>query len=416
MRGSSVRAEGGFPVLPPGVAALTPGEPTRVGPYTLAGRLGAGGMGVVYLGRDQGGGLVAVKLARADRACDEEVHERFRAEADSLRRVSASCTARLLTDGTDQTPPYIVTEYLAGRSLKDIVENDGPLPPEQVRALATGVARALAEIHRADLVHRDLKPANVLLTPTGPRVIDFGIAQSSPPHGGPTGAGELVGSPGWIAPERLTRGPSTAASDVFCWGCLVAYAGTARNPFGTGTAVEVAGRALFAQPDLTRLDAAVRPLVAAALAKSPADRPSAEDLLARLSPTDPLADPVAAESAPDLTSPNILPAPRHARRRRTPVLAWSAAAATAVAATATAWMTAAGHTGATPGRPPGLQRATHGQGATDVVVISRSAAKTPHRAARTSDRPAPRPLTEPSAHRPPRHAEHLEHGRHRRTS
>lgn len=432
MRGSLVQVGDGFPVLPPGVAALAPGEPTRIGPYMLVGRLGAGGMGVVYLGRSEDGGLAAVKVARTGKAGDQEVRERLRTEADSLRRVPASCTARLLTDGTDQTPPYIVTDYVTGRSLKEIVESDGALPPEQVRALATGVARALAEIHRADLVHRDLKPANVLLTPTGPRVIDFGIAHSAPAHGGPTGADALVGSVGWIAPERLTRGPSTAASDIFCWGCLVTYAGTARNPFGTGTAVEVAGRALFAQPDLTGLDEAVRPLVAAALAKSPADRPTAEDLLARLSPTDPLVGPVAAESAPDLTSTNLrtvdLPVSGHRRRRRTPALAWSAAAATVVAATAaTALVTAAGGTGASPDPRPALRHAARGQSDADVAVLSRSPAKIPrldarppahpdaHVGAHAGARPSARPGGRPPAELPG-HVKHSEHGKQRKAS
>jgi serine/threonine protein kinase len=128
---------------------------------------------------------------------------------DCLRGVPANCTAHLLADGTDHAPPYIVTEYVAGRSLKDIVERDGPLPPEQLRALATGVARTLAAIHQARLVHRDLKPANVLLTPTGPRVIDFGIAQRVPASGGPTGTGGTRRRP--QAVQRQESGPSEEA-------------------------------------------------------------------------------------------------------------------------------------------------------------------------------------------------------------
>ncbi|HEY0540832.1 MAG TPA: serine/threonine-protein kinase [Actinoallomurus sp.] len=317
---------GGAPVLPSGVLPPASGDPAEIGGYSLAGRLGAGGMGIVYLGRDRDGDLVAVKVAHASLVGDEEVHARFRAEVDCLRGVPANCTAHLLADGTDHVPPYIVTEYVAGRSLKDIVERDGPLPPEQLRALATGVARTLAAIHQARLVHRDLKPANVLLTPTGPRVIDFGIAQRVPASGGPTGTGMVVGTVGWIAPERLTHSPATPASDVFSWGCLVAYAGTARNPFGTGEPQEMARRAILESPDLGGLAPSVRPLVAAALAKAPADRPTAEHLLEHLSIIE----------QPDRRTETDHPALRLTRPRRRTLAAGSAVVA--VAATITTWI------------------------------------------------------------------------------
>jgi serine/threonine protein kinase len=269
-------------VLPPGVVPLELEDPSWIGEYRLLGRLGVGGMGTVYLGTDRRGALAAVKSAHTATTDAAEVRGRFRAEAAGLRRVPASCTARLLADGTDHVPPYIVTEYVEGRSLDDIVEREGPLPPEQLRALATGVARALAAIHWTRLIHRDLKPANVLLTATGPRVIDFGIAQDIPATGGITRTGVVVGSPGWIAPERLARCPATPAADVFGWGCLIAYAGTGRNPFGAGDADQVAQRVLYEPPDLAGLDGSLRGPVAAALAKEPADRPAAGELLPML--------------------------------------------------------------------------------------------------------------------------------------
>jgi eukaryotic-like serine/threonine-protein kinase len=289
---TSPAADGG-PGLPPGVRPLEITDPTEIGGHRLVGRLGSGGMGVVYLGNDEHGGLVAIKAAHGSTA-DDAVRYRFRAEVACARRVPSAYTARLVADGTDHTPPYIITEYVEGRSLEDIVENDGPLPPQRLRALADGVARALAAIHHAGLIHRDLKPANVLLSPTGPRVIDFGIAQEVPAFGGVTAVGMVMGSPGWISPERLTRSPATRAADIFCWGCLIAYAGTGRNPFGTGDPDEVARRTIEEPADLDGLDASLRHQVEATLAKDPADRPPARRLVAELNP----AEPVIAEEKP----------------------------------------------------------------------------------------------------------------------
>ena len=330
MAKSSASAAGGGAILPPGVTPLELEDPAEIGGHPLVGRLGSGGMGVVYLGRDRHGRLVAVKAAHTDTIGDDEVQRRFQAEAAFTRRVPPTCTARLLVDGTDQTPPYTISEYVEGRSLEHVVETGGPLPPEQLRALATGVARALAAIHWAGLIHRDLKPANILLTPTGPRVIDFGIAQETPASGGTTGAGMVVGSPGWIPPERLTRNPATPAADLFGWGCLVGYAGTGRNPFGQGDSDEVARRAIHEPPDLDGLDPSVRHLVEATLAKDPADRPSAGDLLARLSPADPLSDRKPRRGS----ATNVMPVPA-ARRRMVKAMA-AGSAAVAVAATLTA--------------------------------------------------------------------------------
>lgn len=268
--------------LPAGVLPLERDDPLAIGGHRLIGRLGSGGMGVVYLGWARDGALAAVKTALPEDADDPDIRHRYQSEVACTRQAPPDRTARLLVDGTAETPPYIVTEYVQGPSLAQVVDAGGPLPAEPVRELAAGVARALAAIHEAGLVHRDLKPGNVLLAPGGPRVIDFGIAQQVAAAGGLTRAGMVMGSPGWIPPERLAGGPATAASDVFGWGCLVAYAATGRNPFGRGDADELARRVLQDPPDLRGLHDTVRPFVAAALAKEPADRPTAAVLAARL--------------------------------------------------------------------------------------------------------------------------------------
>jgi serine/threonine protein kinase len=304
---------GGPIVLASGVLPLEMDDPASIGGHRLVARLGSGGMGIVYLGRDRDGGLVAVKTARPEDADDATVRLRFQSEAECARRVPGGWTARVLVDGTAERPPYLITEYVDGPSLAHIVDTSGPLQPEQLRALATGVARALTAIHGAGMVHRDLKPANVLLTPTGPRIIDFGIAQRLPASGGLTKDGVVMGSPGWIPPERLTGGPATSGSDVFGWGCLVAYAATGRNPFGEGDGDELARRMIHGPPDLDGLDESLRPLVTAALAKDPAERPRSAELLARL--------------GADVTMPNDV-----RRRRRPPLVPVLAAVAVAAVA------------------------------------------------------------------------------------
>lgn len=356
-------------VLPPGVRPLETTDPAEIGGHQLVGRLGSGGMGVVYLGNDRHGSLAAIKVAP-----DEKLRRRLRAEAACVRRMPSAYTARLLADGTEQTPPYIITEYVEGRSLEDIVEDRGPLPPEQLHALATGIARALAAIHHAGLIHRDLKPANVLLPSTGPRVIDFGIAQESQASGGATSDGMVMGSPGWISPERLTRSPATPAADIFGWGCLIAYAGTGRNPFGQDDPEEIARRTIHEPPDLDGLESSLRRQVEAALAKDPTERPSARELPTWLSPETPA---VAEDHAvpEDLVIANReLRRGRHSRRAsvtRRPVrrvMAFATgSAALALAATLTAMLAA--HTDWPVWRKPGAAAAPP----TDAATPHRSA-------------------------------------------
>ncbi|QXJ21075.1 DUF4389 domain-containing protein [Actinomadura graeca] len=257
-------------------------EPRVLGPYRLLGRLGRGGMGTVYLGAEPTGRRVAVKVVNRELSGEPAFLARFRREVTAARRVHRFCTAPVLDAGLDQDPPYIVTEYIDGPSLEKAVRDRGPLPGSDLEGLAVGVATALAAIHGAGIVHRDLKPSNVLLSSTGPRVIDFGIARALDAPDGPTRTGQFVGTPAYIAPEVLRGGPVEQASDVFSWGCVVAYAGTGHPPFQGRSVSETFELIGSAEPDLDGLDARLRAIVAAALTKDPAARPSARDLLARL--------------------------------------------------------------------------------------------------------------------------------------
>ncbi|NDU74624.1 DUF4389 domain-containing protein [Actinomadura sp. DSM 109109] len=257
-------------------------EPRVLGPYRLLGRLGRGGMGTVYLAAEPDGRRVAVKVVNRELAGEAAFLARFRREVTAARRVHRFCTAPVIDAELDQDPPYIVTEYIDGPSLEKAVRDKGPLPGSDLEGLAVGVATALAAIHGAGIVHRDLKPANVLLSSTGPRVIDFGIARALDAPDGPTRTGQFVGTPSSIAPEVLRGEPVEQASDVFAWGCVVAYAATGRPPFQAGSVAETFRRIEHEEPDLTGLDPRLRDIVAAALRKDPKDRPTARRLLTRL--------------------------------------------------------------------------------------------------------------------------------------
>ncbi|GII54571.1 hypothetical protein Pth03_29600 [Planotetraspora thailandica] len=251
-----------------------------IGPYVPVRRLGEGGMGIVYLAHDRAGRQVAVKVMRPELAAQEEFRGRFRKEAEAAKRVARFCTAPLLDAGLDGEQAYLVTEYVEGPDLSSVVEAQGPMGGSNLDALAVGVATALSAIHRAGVVHRDLKPSNILLAPVGPRVIDFGIAQLADTLAERTGA--VIGTPSYMAPERARGETVTAAADVFAWGCVVAYAGTGRPPFGRGAAAEVLYRVTNHVPDLKGLDERLRPLVERALDKDPGRRPSSQELLDRL--------------------------------------------------------------------------------------------------------------------------------------
>ncbi|MFE0107290.1 protein kinase [Streptomyces sp. NPDC059009] len=273
---------------------LGPGDPQRIGAYRLLGRLGAGGMGQVYLARSGRGRTVAVKLVRQELAEQEEFRNRFRQEVQAARRVGGAWTAPVLDADTEAEIPWVATGYVAGPSLQAVVGHDhGPLPERTVTVLAAGLANALKDIHTAGLIHRDLKPSNVLITIDGPRVIDFGIARAleTVTDGGLTRTGALVGSPGFMAPEQVRGDRITPACDVFCLGSVLAYAATGALPFGTANSGVHALMFRIAQeePDLEGVPEELADLVRDCLAKDPAARPSLDALLERTGAADTLA-------------------------------------------------------------------------------------------------------------------------------
>jgi eukaryotic-like serine/threonine-protein kinase len=261
--------------------ALRPTDPAQLGPYRLVGRLGEGGMGLVYLAGAPDGRPVAVKVIRTDLA-DDEFRRRFRGEVARARQVPPFCTAEVIDADTDHDPPYLVVEYVDGPSLSAVVQERGPLTPANQHGLAVGVAVALTAIHGAGVIHRDLKPSNVLLAPGSPKVIDFGIARGLAGTDVETRANQMVGTVAYMAPERFDGQSATTAADVFAWGGVVAYAGTGRTPFAAETPAAVAIRIMTRPPDLDGLSGPLRDLVEWAVAKNPADRPSARELLDHL--------------------------------------------------------------------------------------------------------------------------------------
>ena len=263
-------------------APLRKGDPLRLGRYELVGRLGEGGMGVVFLARGADGRQVAIKMIRADLEVDEEFRRRFRSEVNRARQVPPFCTAEVIDADPDHERPYLVVEFVDGPSLSAVVAERGPLSPANLHALAIGMATALTAIHGAGVIHRDLKPSNVLLPPGSPKVIDFGIARAVEATSQHTATNQWLGTVAYMAPERFANDASaviTPAADVFAWGAVLSYAGTGRTPFAAESPPVVAARILTQPPDLTGLVPPLRDLVERTLAKNPADRPTSRELL-----------------------------------------------------------------------------------------------------------------------------------------
>jgi predicted Ser/Thr protein kinase len=288
--------------------------PERLGPYRLMERLGEGGMGVVYLAADEQQRRVAVKALRPAIAADPNARRRLAREVETMRRVRSPFVAEVLDADVTSDPPYIVTRYVSGRTLEDVVSQDGPLAGAHLARLASGLALALSAVHAAGVVHRDLKPGNVMIANGEPVVIDFGIAQV-PDSTRLTQTGMFMGTPGYLAPEVIEGKPSGPASDVHSWGATVAFAATGRPPFGTGAFETIFYRIINGQPDLNGFPAPLVTLVGQALSRDPARRPDTAELCRRTAALDPaslVAAAAAAAGAVPFASPGTVadrPAP-----------------------------------------------------------------------------------------------------------
>ncbi|GAA1546144.1 hypothetical protein GCM10009678_31030 [Actinomadura kijaniata] len=268
----------------PDAAPLEPGDPRALGQYEIVGRLGAGGQGAVFLGRAPGGQHVAVKLLHAQMASDPAARARFIREVTAAQKVEAFCTAKVLDADVHGDQPYVISEFIDGPSLHDVVAHNGPFDAAGLERLAIGTATALAAIHEAGIVHRDFKPNNVMLASDGPRVVDFGIARTvNSQESAVTATGMVVGTPGYLAPEQLTGAPLTPAVDIFAWGATMVFAATGQSPFEADTLPVIINKILNDEPDLSRIPAGpVRDLIGRCLSKDAGLRPPAAQLLINL--------------------------------------------------------------------------------------------------------------------------------------
>jgi hypothetical protein len=271
----------------------------RLGPYRLRERLGEGGMGVVYLASDPDDRPVAVKVLRQGVPAEAIARHRFAREVETMRRIHSPFVAEVVDADVEGDPPYIVTQYVAGRTLEDVVTADGPLTGAALARLASGLAAALAAVHAAGVVHRDLKPGNVMLLDGEPVVIDFGIAQALDSTR-LTMTGMFMGTPGYLAPEVIEGKPSGPAADVHSWAATMAYAATGQPPFGKGQFEAIFYRVVHGQPELDRMPAPLLPIVLACLARDPDQRPCAPNL---------------AEMVAVLNPESLVPAPPGAAQR-----------------------------------------------------------------------------------------------------
>jgi serine/threonine protein kinase len=293
------------------VAALQAGDPQRIGPYVLLGRLGSGGMGRVYLARSPGGRMVAVKVIRANLAEDAGFRARFAREVSAARKVGGMFTAQVVDADLDGQIPWLVTAYVPGTPLSDAVERQGPLPEASVLALAAGLAEGLIAIHAAGVIHRDLKPSNVLLAPDGPRIIDFGISSAAEATA-LTGTGFMIGSPGFMSPEQaegLTVGPS---SDIFSLAGVLIYAARGEGPFGVGDTAALLYRVVHGKPNMDHTPDKLRNLIKRSLSRDPRKRPSAAQFLSDLSVAYPSAADLTDWLPPRLLDPSMPGVPSHA--------------------------------------------------------------------------------------------------------
>jgi eukaryotic-like serine/threonine-protein kinase len=315
------------------VGGLEPADPRLIGPYRLLGRLGAGGMGRVFLGVSAAGRPVAVKIVHAELAADPDFRARFSSEVAAARKVSGLFTALVVDADVDARVPWLATAYVAGPSLSEAVRDRGPLTSWSLLALAAGLAKSLTAIHAAGVVHGDLKPSNVLLALDGPRVIDFGISQAA--EVAPLArTGLVVGTPSFMSPEQAAGQEVGPFSDVFSLGAVLAFAATGRKPFGAGQPATVVERVVREAADLEGAPAEVRPLIEQCLAKDPLRRPAAAELLARVTAAQSAMEP---QPEPAPAGPAPPPGAQARSGRRRPLITAAAIAAVIAAGSATGY-------------------------------------------------------------------------------
>ncbi|MFC7104550.1 serine/threonine-protein kinase [Nonomuraea rubra] len=264
----------------PQISPLVAGDPTELGSFRLSGRIGEGGQGIVYLGVNDKDERAAIKLLHVKFSGDTIARSRFARELKAAQRVASFCTARVMEADLDGDTPYIASEYIDGRPLREVVETDGPLTGTVLDRLAIGTATALTAIHHASIVHRDFKPDNVLIAADGPRVVDFGIARIIDSTG--TITSRAIGTPAYMAPEQIAGDDIGPFTDVFSWGATIAFAATGNVVFEGKSIATVLNRILNHEVDVSMLHEPLRSVVREALAKSPAERPSADQILLRL--------------------------------------------------------------------------------------------------------------------------------------
>ncbi len=298
--------------------ALRAGDPRQVGAYRLLGRLGAGGMGQVFLGESPGGRQVAVKLVLPQHAADAEFRQRFAREVAAAREVGGFHTAPVVDADPYADPPWMVTAYIPGPSLEAAVRQNGPLEPGEVRRLGAALAEGLAAVHACGLVHRDLKPSNIILAEDGPRIIDFGVARPAN-AAALTSSGVVIGTFSFMSPEQVRGEHVDSRSDIFALGGVLTYAATGRGPFDAATIPAIVHGIGSQPPDLEGISGALREIIGACLAKDPAARPSLNDLMAFLSGT----------ARPGAVAPYEAAARTSAQPAPAPTSSWGPATATA---------------------------------------------------------------------------------------
>ncbi|TDE59886.1 transporter substrate-binding domain-containing protein [Nonomuraea mesophila] len=264
----------------PRISPLVAGDPTHLGSFRLSGRVGEGGQGIVYLGVNDEGERAAIKLLHVKFSGDTIARSRFARELKAAQRVASFCTARVIEADLDGDTPYIASEYIEGKALRDLVDSDGPLTGTTLDRLAIGTATALTAIHHASIIHRDFKPDNVLIAADGPRVVDFGIARIIDSTG--TITSRAIGTPAYMAPEQIAGDDIGPYTDVFSWGATMAFAATGETVFEGKSIAVVLNRILNHEVDVSMMAEPLRSVVSSALAKSPAERPSADQILLRL--------------------------------------------------------------------------------------------------------------------------------------